>query len=100
MREEPQRREWLWANVAALKRQLSQHALLPSQTPIVCLQADSPAQALALARQLEAAGVFAPAVRPPTVPTSRIRFSVMATHQPEHLQRAASALEAGGSASG
>jgi len=94
VREEPQRREWLWANADALKQQLSGHALLPSQTPIVCLQAASPVRALTLAQQLEAAGVFAPAVRPPTVPTSRIRFSVMATHQREHLQRAAAALEA------
>jgi 7-keto-8-aminopelargonate synthetase-like enzyme len=36
-------------------------------------------------------GVFAQGIRPPTVPegSSRLRFTVMATHDPEQLRRAA-----------
>ena len=36
-------------------------------------------------------GVFAQGIRPPTVPegSSRLRFTVMASHTPEELERAA-----------
>jgi 7-keto-8-aminopelargonate synthetase-like enzyme len=36
-------------------------------------------------------GVFAQGIRPPTVPegSSRLRFTVMATHEPAELERAA-----------
>ena len=38
-------------------------------------------------------GVFAQGIRPPTVPegSSRLRFTVMATHEPAELRRAAHA---------
>ncbi|WP_013324692.1 8-amino-7-oxononanoate synthase [Gloeothece verrucosa] len=84
---EPQRRQQLWKNTALLKKQLSGFNILPSLTPIICLGLDSPQQALELAKKLLEAGIFAPAIRPPTVPTSRLRFSVMATHQASHFQQ-------------
>ncbi|BAU66368.1 8-amino-7-oxononanoate synthase [Stanieria sp. NIES-3757] len=90
---EPSRREQLWRNVNYLKQQLSQFNLLPSQSPIICLGLTTPEQALKLAQQLTEAGIFAPAIRPPTVPTSRLRFSVMATHQTEHLQQLVTELK-------
>ena len=91
VQQEPQRRARLWHNVDLLKQQLT-GAVLPSASPIVCLRLDSAAQALAIAEQLKSAGIFAPAIRPPTVPTSRIRFSVMTTHQPEQIQALGAAL--------
>jgi 8-amino-7-oxononanoate synthase len=84
---EPQRREQLWLNVNYLKQQLSDLNLLSSASPIICLSLASVAEALGLAKTLQEAGIFASAIRPPTVPTSRIRFSVMATHQHSHLQQ-------------
>ena len=45
-------------------------------------------------RELLARGIYVAAIRPPTVPagTSRLRFSVMATHTEEQLDRAVAAL--------
>jgi 8-amino-7-oxononanoate synthase len=90
---EPQRREQLWQNVNSLKQQLAELNLLPSQSPIICISLATPAEALNLAEILKQAGIFAPAIRPPTVPTSRIRISVMATHQSEHIQQLVKALK-------
>ena len=89
---EPQRREKLWRNVKYLQQELSELNLLPSQSPILCINLSSPEAALNKAKQLQTAGIFAPAIRPPTVPTNRLRISVMATHQPEHLQKLVTVL--------
>lgn len=89
VRTERDRRAQLWDNVNYLKQQLSQSdiALLPSESPILCIGLTAPSKALAIARELKEAGIFAPAIRPPTVPTSRLRLSVMATHEREHLDK-------------
>jgi 8-amino-7-oxononanoate synthase len=68
--------------------------LLPSESPILCLLLASATDALKAGRQLKAGGIFAPAIRPPTVPTSRIRISVMATHELAHLQKLVDVLGA------
>ena len=49
---------------------------------------------VACMRDLLERGVYVAAIRPPTVPagTSRLRFSVMATHSQDQLERAADAL--------
>jgi 7-keto-8-aminopelargonate synthetase-like enzyme len=46
---------------------------------------------MALCERALEGGVFAQGIRPPTVPrgTSRLRFTVMSTHRPEDLERAA-----------
>lgn len=87
IKTEPKRREKLWRNINYLKQELSRLNLLPSQSPIICFKLSSPKIALNKAQQLQTAGIFVPAIRPPTVPTSRLRISVMATHQLEHLQQ-------------
>lgn len=96
VQQEPERRNQLWRNVDYLKHLITQHLpnlkLLPSESPILCFQLESAADALTAGYQLKAAGIFAPAIRPPTVPTSRIRISVMATHEPAHLEQLLSAL--------
>lgn len=87
-----QRREKLWQNVNFLQQELSHLSFLPSQSPIICLECINPSQALELSQKLTKTGIFAPAIRPPTVPTSRIRFSIMATHEKEHLQQLINSL--------
>ena len=92
IKSEPSRRQQLWQNINHLKQQLSDLNLLISNSPILCIKLNNPESALNQAQQLLAAGIFAPAIRPPTVPTSRIRLSVMATHQRSHLDLVASHL--------
>lgn len=92
----PQLREQLWQNIADLKQlfkeQLPQLKLIPSKSAIICIQLPDPATAIAIGSKLKQAGIFAPAIRPPTVPTSRIRLSLMATHQSSQLQQLVEAL--------
>ncbi len=92
VQDEPTRRERLWHNVNYLKQHLSSENLLPTESPIICLKFDSPTAVLNKSQQLQEVGIYAPAIRPPTVPTSRIRLSVMATHELEHLEILVKAL--------
>jgi 8-amino-7-oxononanoate synthase len=95
--QEPERRSHLWQNVEVFKNAISNELpnlqLLPSESPILCLQLPSPAIALELGQHLKNSGIFAPAIRPPTVPTSRLRFSLMATHTSQQIQQLVSALK-------
>ncbi|MGK7925344.1 MAG: 8-amino-7-oxononanoate synthase [Spirulina sp.] len=86
VRQEPERRSRLWHNVKTVKQNLTQQfSLFPSESPILCIGLENPQAAIDAAKQLQEKGIFAPAIRPPTVPTSRIRLSIMATHEPEHI---------------
>ena len=97
IQQEPQHRDRLWENVAYLqqlvKQELPSLQLLPSQSPIICFQLANAGEALRVGKQLISAGIFAPAIRPPTVPTSRIRISMMATHQKVHIEKLVKVLE-------
>lgn len=91
IRAEPERRQKLWQNIAYLQQEFATKLpscwkILPSQSPIFALQMSDAAAVLAAGSELKAAGIWAAAVRPPTVPTSRIRITVMATHELEHCQ--------------
>ncbi|MDB9496965.1 8-amino-7-oxononanoate synthase [Spirulina major CS-329] len=93
VKTEPERRSHLWRNVAQLRDILgATFDLLPSESPILCAKMASPAAALQMSAQLSDRGIFVPAIRPPTVPTSRLRFSVMATHTPAQLEQVRQAL--------
>jgi 8-amino-7-oxononanoate synthase len=102
VKDQPQRRQRLWQNVHQLQERLTELPqlqqpnptirLLPSQSSIVCLQLPNPATALALSQSLKEEGFWVPAIRPPTVPTSRLRFSLMANHQPEQIDDCVKAL--------
>ncbi len=92
VQQEPERRDRLLNNANYLKQKLSSLHILPSQSPIICLGLASPQAALTKAQQLQQAGIFAPAIRPPTVPTSRIRISLMATHTREQIDSLAAVL--------
>jgi 8-amino-7-oxononanoate synthase len=93
----PQLRQQLWQNVAELKQQIAARfpglRLIPSQSPIICLELPDASTAIEMGSRLQQAGIFAPAIRPPTVPTSRIRLSLMATHQLSQLAHLVTAIE-------
>lgn len=102
--EEPARRRQLWDNVRYLHTGLSAlgFTLPPEETPILPLLLGDAGLAMHLAEHLLAQGVFAPGIRPPTVPpgTSRIRITVMATHTRADLDKALAAFENAGRALG
>ncbi|MGK7899873.1 MAG: 8-amino-7-oxononanoate synthase [Hormoscilla sp.] len=94
---EPQRRAQLWQNITYTKQLISQQLplcqLFPSESAIICIKLENAADALTVGEKLKAAGIFAPAIRPPTVSTSRIRISLMATHEATHLHQLVAALD-------
>jgi 7-keto-8-aminopelargonate synthetase-like enzyme len=55
-------------------------------------------KAVTFAEQLFKEGVYAPAIRPPTVPesTSRIRVTITSEHTPTHIEQALGAFERAG----
>ncbi len=63
----------------------------PGPTPIVPIAVGDARRAIQLSERLQARGVLALAVRPPTVPqgSSRLRCTVMATHTEAELENAA-----------
>jgi 8-amino-7-oxononanoate synthase len=91
--EEPERVERLRANAAALRDALRSEGLEPigAETQIVPLVIGEANDAMALCERLLAEGVFAQAIRPPTVPagTCRLRLTTMATHRIAQLHQAA-----------
>ncbi len=98
LREQPRRVEKLQRNSAVLRAALADQGMQvePGETPIVPLiVGDAQAAVSASERALER-GVFAQAIRPPTVPagTSRLRLAVMASHTKSELREAAETLAA------
>ncbi len=102
LRQEPHRLEQLQRNAHYLTTQVDRLLLaqsnsfesnslqlkrLPSDSAIVCLQVKDAATVLSLGSYLREHGIFASAVRPPTVPVSRLRLSLMATHTSGHIDR-------------
>jgi glycine C-acetyltransferase/8-amino-7-oxononanoate synthase len=90
---EPERVRRLSANAATLREALVAEGLPAGggQSQIVPLEVGDAARTMDLCERLLERGVFAQGIRPPTVPpgSSRLRFSVMATHEPADLRDAA-----------
>jgi glycine C-acetyltransferase/8-amino-7-oxononanoate synthase len=97
LREQPRRVEKLQRNATVLREALGEHGVkVPEEAttqivPIVV--GDANAAVRASERALEK-GVFAQAIRPPTVPagSSRLRLTVMASHTKSELREAARVL--------
>ena len=96
LRAEPERRQRLIENSNHLARGIRAlgFSLPEPVTPIQSVVMGQEARAMSLCEQLLLRGVYAQGIRPPTVPpeTSRIRFSLMATHTSEEVREALNAL--------
>ncbi|MBL8483804.1 MAG: aminotransferase class I/II-fold pyridoxal phosphate-dependent enzyme, partial [Rhodocyclaceae bacterium] len=88
----------LAAHIASLREGLAatRWRLLPSQTAIQPVLVGADATAVELSAALWQRGLWVPAIRPPTVPegTARLRISLSAAHDEQHLQALIDALVA------
>ncbi len=89
----PHRVERLGANAATLRSALAAEGLSvgDSATQIVPVAVGDAGTTMELCERVLEGGVFAQGIRPPTVPegSSRLRFTVMATHRAGELEQAA-----------
>jgi glycine C-acetyltransferase/8-amino-7-oxononanoate synthase len=100
VRTEPDRRERLWANRSHFHSGLQAmgYRVGQSQSPIIPILIGDTGKTVALATRLLELGIYAPAIRPPTVPkgTSRIRTTVTSEHTLDQLEFALAAFRQAG----
>jgi glycine C-acetyltransferase/8-amino-7-oxononanoate synthase len=101
---EPRRVQRLATNAGTLRDALAAEGLATGDSPtqILPLVIGDAAQAVAVSEATLERGVFAQAIRPPTVPelASRLRLAVMATHRERELREAARTIAAAARAAG
>jgi glycine C-acetyltransferase/8-amino-7-oxononanoate synthase len=98
LRDEPAILRRLWGNARLLRAELAGHGfdVAPKQIPIVPLVIGDARAAVEVSERALRDGVFAQAIRPPTVPagTSRLRLVATAAHSEHELRQAVSTLAA------
>ncbi|HEU4973505.1 MAG TPA: 8-amino-7-oxononanoate synthase [Baekduia sp.] len=96
LQEHPELPQRLQANAGVLRDELAREGfeIAGSSTQVVPLVVGDAEQAMRLCEAAIEGGVFAQAIRPPTVPdgTSRLRLALMATHSRDELRAAARTL--------
>ncbi|QDQ29313.1 8-amino-7-oxononanoate synthase [Chitinimonas arctica] len=88
------RRDCLFARIAQLREGLasSRYRLPAWSTPIQPIELETSQQALALAEALWQRGIWVAAIRPPTVPTPRLRITLSAAHSEADVAALVAAL--------
>jgi len=90
IQREPERRQRLWDNRNYLYSELKSMGfqLTSTQSPILPILVESPEMALKMSQALYEAGIYVPAIRPPTVPknSSRLRLTVSSEHSKKQLR--------------
>ena len=96
LREEPEIVRRLWGNARLLRGELAAGGfeVPPGEMPIVPVIVGDPDVAVEMSERALVAGVYAQAIRPPTVPsgTSRLRLVATAAHGEHELAQAARAV--------
>ena len=104
LKEEPERREWLWRNTKILHDGFKSLGfdIGTSQTPVIPVYVGDVLKVFQMCMMLHQEGVFVNPVVPPGVPPGRslIRVSCMATHTPEQMHFALEKFEKVGKALG
>jgi glycine C-acetyltransferase/8-amino-7-oxononanoate synthase len=104
LEQEPARVTRLQSNAEVLRGELAREGfdVAGSSTQIVPIIVGEAATAMRVCEAALEGGVFAQAIRPPTVPdgTSRLRLAVMATHTQDELRAAARVLGRAATAAG
>ncbi len=97
LEKEPWIQKRLWDNVTRFKEGLENlgYNTLDSQTQIIPMLIGDTDLTMEFAKAIFKRGIYAPGIRPPTVPDgkSRIRTSLMASHTYEQIDRALDVLE-------
>ncbi|PZO42402.1 MAG: 8-amino-7-oxononanoate synthase [Pseudanabaena frigida] len=89
-------RQQLWQNVELVKQGLQELGIqaIAFDSPIIAISVGDITQTLEMSTHLRKNGIFAPAIRPPTVPTPRIRLTLMASHTLSQIQFLMQCLQA------
>lgn len=97
VQEEDWRREKLQNHISRFRAGATQLGLdlMPSATPIQPIVFGSAKNVLAASQQLREQGLLVTAIRPPTVPegSARLRITLSAVHEPQHIDQLLSGLE-------
>ena len=98
VRQEPQRRQRLLSEAAALRSELAAQGWQTggSASQIIPLVIGDPHQTMQAAAHLREAGLLVPGIRPPSVPVGHalLRISLSAAHQPAHCEQLLTATAA------
>ncbi|KAF0120445.1 MAG: 8-amino-7-oxononanoate synthase [bacterium] len=97
---EPLTRKRLWENITRFRKGLTNlgYNTMESQTQIIPILIGDASLTMEFARAIFQKGVYAPGIRPPTVPEgkSRIRTSLMASHTDEQIDKVLAVFESEG----
>lgn len=98
--EEPWIRKRLWENISRFRKGLINlgYNTMESQTQIIPILIGDTNLTMEFAKAIFQKGVYAPGIRPPTIPEgkSRIRTSLMASHTDEQIDKVLAVFESEG----
>lgn len=87
--KEPKLLDRLWSNREQAVHGITKlgYDIMGSETPIIPVRTETVEEALHISRYLMENGIFAPAIRPPSVKEPRIRITVTSAHTAEDIER-------------
>ena len=83
---------WTQRNKAANDIKGAGYDIMGSETPIIPIKTGTIENTMQISMRLFEKGIYAPAIRPPTVKESRIRITITAVHTDEDVERLIEAL--------
>ncbi len=91
---EPELLNRLWSNRERAVHGITKlgYDIMSSETPIIPVRTGTIEEALHISQHLMENGIFAPAIRPPSVKEPRIRITVTSAHTAEDIERLIKAL--------